>query len=291
MVRPHPLANPVFPFPDHCVPDTIKLAKVEQVTDEIVRVLSERLGQLQCNWRQYHRLSRADDEVALVEASGLSEPHLYAQIYALKDPEVPDVEFQDVWQLAMRNLKQWGDRVEFIVIGTDTTGTDETLFLVSRVAYLPMLCRAKNAAYHLLSHYIREVLGGLIGLAVILFIRARYRRFKRENQIVAKLVHESIERLVQQEHLHCVDPVQNPSNALSVTQLRDVLVIPTYASSQAARHRLWERVRKQVEQDSNIRVRMTQVKGEPHRVWEWIGAPPSMNAFTHGAAAASTLDI
>ncbi|KAJ1970979.1 inner nuclear membrane protein enriched at telomere/subtelomere region [Dimargaris xerosporica] len=291
MVRPHPLANPVFPFPDHCVPDTIKLAKVEQVTDEIVHVLSERLGQLQCNWRQYHRLSRADDEVALVEASGLSEPHLYAQIYALKDPEVPDAEFQDVWQLAMRNLKQWGDRVEFIVIGTDSTGTDETLFLVSRVAYLPMLCRAKNAAYHLLSHYIREVLGGLIGLAVILFIRARYRRFKRENQIVAKLVHESIERLVQQEHLHCVDPVQNPSNALSVTQLRDVLVISAYASSQAARHRLWERVRKQVEQDSNIRVRMTQVKGEPHRVWEWIGAPPSMNTFAQGTPAASPLEI
>ncbi|RKP33132.1 inner nuclear membrane protein MAN1, partial [Dimargaris cristalligena] len=275
MVRPHPLANPVFPFPDQCIPDTVKLAKVEQVSDEIFRVLSDRLGQLQCNWRQYNRLIRDQDEVALVEASGLSEPLLFAQIYALKEPDVSDSEFQEVWQLALRNIKQWDDRLEYVLI--ETGPDEETLFLVSRIANLPILCQVKNGVFYLLSTYLREFLGTMVALAVGLFIRARYRRYIRESQLVAELVEASFQRLVQQEHLHCIDPVQHPSNALSVTQLRDVLVTPQFATGAGARHRLWEQVRKRVEHNANVRVRMTQVKGEPHRVWEWIGTAPSFN--------------
>ncbi|KAJ1915056.1 inner nuclear membrane protein enriched at telomere/subtelomere region [Tieghemiomyces parasiticus] len=290
MLRPHPLANPVFPFPDQCIPDTVKLAKVEQVSDEIFRVLSERLGQLQCNWRQYDRFTKTQDEVSLVEAGGLPEDHLYAQVYSLKEPDVSNAEFAEVWQLALRNIKQWDDRVEYVLI--ETAPGQDTLYLISRVAHLPLRCRVKNALFHVLSTYLREVMGLLVVLTVVLFIRARYRRYVRESRLVEELVHAAVQRLVQQEHLHYVDPTQHPSNALSVTQLRDVLVTPAYAASAAARHRLWERVRKRVEHNANVRVRMTQVKGEPHRVWEWIGAAPAFGANgtnppTHGGAVGS----
>ncbi|KAJ1653002.1 inner nuclear membrane protein enriched at telomere/subtelomere region [Dispira simplex] len=278
MVRPHPMANPVFPFPEQCVPDTVKLAKVEQVCDEIQRVLSRRLGQLQCNWRQYNRLLNKQDEVAMVEASGLPEQHLYAQIHALKEPDVSDEEFLEVWNLALRNVKQWDDRIEYVLI--ETSPQKETLYLVSKVASLPWLCQVKTTGFYLLSVYQREILSALVILTVILFIRARYRRYKREAHYVQELVQASIQRLVQQEHLHIVDPKQHPSNALSVTQLRDVLVTSRYASGPTSRNRLWERVRKHVEHNSNVRVRMTQVKGEPHRVWEWIGATQPFIATT-----------
>ncbi|KAJ1960703.1 inner nuclear membrane protein enriched at telomere/subtelomere region [Dispira parvispora] len=278
MVRPHPMANPVFPFPEQCVPDTVKLAKVEQVCEEIQRVLSRRLGQLQCNWRQYNRLLKKQDEVTMVEASGLPEQHLYAQIHALKEPDVSDEEFLEVWNLALRNVKQWDDRIEYVLI--ETSPQKETLYLVSKVASLPWLCQVKTTSFYLASMYQREILSGLVILTVILFIRARYRRYKREAHHVQELVQASIQRLVQQEHLHIVDPKQHPSNALSVTQLRDVLVTSRYASGPASRNRLWERVRKHVEHNSNVRVRMTQVKGEPHRVWEWIGATQPFIATT-----------
>lgn len=72
-----------------------------------------------------------------------------------------------------------------------------------------------------------------------------------------------------QEHYHYVDPVQFPYEGIPVVHLRDLLLSEEHSAKR--RQYLWERVRRIVETNSNVRARMMEVKGEPHRVWEWVG--------------------
>ncbi|KAJ1935056.1 inner nuclear membrane protein enriched at telomere/subtelomere region, partial [Kickxella alabastrina] len=110
----------------------------------------------------------------------------------------------------------------------------------------------------------------------------------------------------RQARRHYLDPALSPSPAIPSLQLRDLLLLssgspppssngdrlaePSAQQSRSrSRHReslvaspvayydprarasVWERVRRVVERNANVRCRTTAVRGEPMRVWEWIG--------------------
>ncbi|KAJ2343846.1 inner nuclear membrane protein enriched at telomere/subtelomere region, partial [Coemansia erecta] len=97
------------------------------------------------------------------------------------------------------------------------------------------------------------------------------------------LVGSALERLQRQARRHYMDPALSPSPAIPSLQLRDLLLLAsgtppgsTTDVTQAyfdprARSSVWERVRRVVERNANVRCRTTAVRGEPMRVWEWIG--------------------
>lgn len=49
------------------------------------------------------------------------------------------------------------------------------------------------------------------------------------------------------------------------------------------RHYLWNHVRKIVESNSNVRTLSAEVRGEPHRCWEWVGYGQSSERITVGS--------
>ena len=55
---------------------------------------------------------------------------------------------------------------------------------------------------------------------------------------------------------------------LSVTHLRDELLESLPAKERSA---VWDRVKKLVEGNSNVRAGGGEVRGDFHRIWEWVG--------------------
>ncbi|KAI8319884.1 hypothetical protein GQ54DRAFT_292159 [Martensiomyces pterosporus] len=143
----------------------------------------------------------------------------------------------------------------------------------------------------------------MIFLSVVGFVASRrYAAHRAELRAADALVVSALERLKRQARRHYLDPALSPSPAIPSLQLRDLLLLssatptatppaasPLGSSSDAslealslahsgaayydprARNNVWERVRKVVERNANVRCRTTAVRGEPMRVWEWIG--------------------
>ena len=83
------------------------------------------------------------------------------------------------------------------------------------------------------------------------------------------LVNTTLDRLATQAALASEGSVGE--GFISVGQLRDDVLRSTF--SRAERERIWEGVKRIVEQNSNVRAgnREGQRTGEWSRVWEWIG--------------------
>ncbi|KAJ1795576.1 inner nuclear membrane protein enriched at telomere/subtelomere region [Coemansia sp. RSA 2599] len=131
----------------------------------------------------------------------------------------------------------------------------------------------------------------------------RYAGYRAEVRAADALVLSALERLKRQARRHYVDPAISPSPAIPSLQLRDLLLLSSASPSSTpaeggadsaggrsgyydprARASVWERVRKVVERNANVRCRTTAVRGEPMRVWEWIG-PLDDDADDEAAAA------
>lgn len=104
--------------------------------------------------------------------------------------------------------------------------------------------------------------------AAVLYIRAWYRnRAKAEAQVPA-LVDTVLERLAAQKELG-EEGVDDPW--LFLPNLRDDVLRSVH--SLAERERIWARVRRVVEMNSNVRTSQREGRsGEVGRAWEWIGS-------------------
>ncbi|PIA17189.1 hypothetical protein COEREDRAFT_80560 [Coemansia reversa NRRL 1564] len=140
----------------------------------------------------------------------------------------------------------------------------------------------------------------MIAVGVAAYIAARrYAAHRAEVVAADALVGSALHRLKRQARRHYLDPALSPSPVIPSLQLRDLLLLasstPTPASplgsplmtpirdspassaptvayfDPRARNSVWERVRSVVERNANVRCRTTAVRGEPMRVWEWIG--------------------
>ncbi len=81
----------------------------------------------------------------------------------------------------------------------------------------------------------------------------------------------ALDRLATQAALNAQDPRAYPETWISMAQLRDDILRDDFSASR--RQKLWEKVQKKVEQNSNIRPMVREGRsGDVSRVWEWIGA-------------------
>lgn len=78
-----------------------------------------------------------------------------------------------------------------------------------------------------------------------------------------------IEKLVEQEYLNRTNSLLF-SSTIPVNQLRDAL-LGDRNDKEAEKKLIWKEVTRNINKNSNIRESMTTIKGEQHRVWEWIG--------------------
>ena len=111
--------------------------------------------------------------------------------------------------------------------------------------------------------------------SILLFVAAYWTKGKfasRQIEIrrVGDLVQVALEMLRNQEMAHHTDPVTAPRAYLSSLHLRDLILQDEH--SIPARRRLWDKVQKVVEGNTNVRASMEELEGgDEGRVWRWVG--------------------
>lgn len=85
-----------------------------------------------------------------------------------------------------------------------------------------------------------------------------------------QLAGEVFDRLADHAALSTQEPGAYPDKGVSMTQLRDDVLRTEFSTSR--RQKLWERVQKKVEFNSNVRAAVrTTANGDVGRMWEWTG--------------------
>lgn len=100
-----------------------------------------------------------------------------------------------------------------------------------------------------------------------LYIWFRIRVHSRQQRRVEELVQAVLQILAEQDALNRRDPTI-PSS-ISIHQIRDALF---FKCSARQRTILWPAVCQAIGRNSNVRETVMSIKGEQHRVWEWIGS-------------------
>lgn len=112
-----------------------------------------------------------------------------------------------------------------------------------------------------------KLASGVTVLISLLWAYYKAVSFRNANQLAAPVARAVLRRLAA----HRREYPDNPY--LSVTHLRDELLESLPARERSA---VWDRVKKLVEGNSNIRAGGGEVRGDFHRTWEWVG---DFNAF------------
>jgi hypothetical protein len=112
-----------------------------------------------------------------------------------------------------------------------------------------------------------KLTGGGVILLSILWAYYKAVSFRNANQLAAPVARAVLRRLAA----HRREYPDNPY--LSITHLRDELLESLPSKERSA---VWDRVKKLVEGNSNIRAGGGEVRGDFHRTWEWVG---DFNAF------------
>lgn len=109
----------------------------------------------------------------------------------------------------------------------------------------------------------------VFGLYVYVKSSINYRHTTEEKaKTLAKI---ALDKLAVQAALHAQDPRAFPESFISMAQLRDDVLRDEFSAKRRAK--LWERVQRKVEQNSNVRPSVRESRsGDVSRVWEWVGA-------------------
>ncbi|ORX86386.1 hypothetical protein K493DRAFT_269001 [Basidiobolus meristosporus CBS 931.73] len=255
ILKANPLVSVVNPLHVKCVPDTVMLAKVDSTVELVKEILAERAGQAECDTKNSIQAEMSEVELKRLIASS---------------SRVQDGEIEEIWSSVLRDLAEQQQRVRIM---SDTNS--KQLYFLSLDPKYPLQCRLRKGFYSFLIGYLKEIGASILVVATGIYAIARYNTHFSEKELVRDLVQQVLVRLAEQENLHYADPVQHPLSAVSVVQLRDVLLRSMHNHVQ--RKHIWDKVRKIVETNSNVRSGVTEIRGEPHRVWEWVGTSISPN--------------
>ncbi|KAJ2753939.1 inner nuclear membrane protein enriched at telomere/subtelomere region, partial [Coemansia pectinata] len=250
------------------------------------------------------------DEADEVERLGVSVADLRRAVAAVRSPLLGDDDFDALFRLAVDELEKHRDSdVSHYVLeyeeeeGEGSSGVEKSFF-VARRAEQPLLCRARCLALDFMLGNLPGMLAGVGLLVVAVVVSRRMAARRAERRAADALVGSALRRLKRQARRHYLDPALSPSPAIPSLQLRDLLLLAgggagpnslpdtpelegsgpvTVYYDPRARAGVWDRVRAVVERSANVRCRTTAVRGEPMRVWEWIGPlddEEDMDAFS-----------
>ncbi|SPO19851.1 related to SRC1 - involved in sister chromatid segregation [Ustilago trichophora] len=280
-LRSHiPLANwflPLSTTAPRCYPDTQKLVLASELAQAISHMLADFKGEIVCGTQKTHATVRSLPKKVLGAEGNLTyaiaETAVKRSMSATRDARVDEDYFEQIWYMALFELTDPRSniiRTPVSINGTISEGVGETqYFLAAKQPALSLSCRSRLA---LKGWVLRARLYFFLLLSAIsgfLYLRYRLASARAETAKVALLVQAALERLQEQEYLHGRDPVLHPDDFVPLSHLRDHILAGEHKAK--ARNRLWRKVAKVVEENSNVRTRQAQKKGEWLRVWQWVG--------------------
>ncbi|KAM0256801.1 hypothetical protein ACHAQJ_004753 [Trichoderma viride] len=263
ILKSHPLSfGGLVPLPPTCEPDGEKARRVQAVADKAIEELRERRAKYECG-------ELVDDSGAKIGSPAIAEEELKSTVSRKRNKRLNSDEFEDLWVAAIGEITT---REEVIVEIATTTTSDSSGVSIrklssSSLSRLPIACAFKRSVRLGLARY-RFSIGFLMSVVLAVFyLRARYRQHLVDSAQVPALVDLVLERLANQKELGEEDL---DDSWLFLPNLRDDVLRSVHKV--AERERIWQRVKKVVEQNSNVRTGQREGRsGEVGRAWEWIG--------------------
>ncbi|KAI9285652.1 Man1-Src1p-C-terminal domain-containing protein [Umbelopsis sp. AD052] len=246
-----------IPVGEKCVPDTVKQRRAFRVENQIKHMLAVKKGQYICGDIKAEK-GETEEEVASMKVEDV-----WTELLVRKPDTISEQQLEEYWRLAMASLMTYSEReVSFLDRGDDK-------YMISRQPKLSLGCRVRLQIKDVLYRW-RFELGGLLAVVGLIgYGNYLYLQRRKDMKLVAELAGEAFVKLQDQERNHHIDPVLFPQACCAITHLRD-LILAQEPSVERRRH-LWNHVRKIVESNSNVRTLSAEVRGEPHRCWEWVG--------------------
>ncbi|KAF2728119.1 hypothetical protein EJ04DRAFT_504569 [Polyplosphaeria fusca] len=256
--KDHPLSlGGLIPLPPTCDPDTEKTRRITVVANRGVQLLRERKAQYECN--------EPDSEGKPVESPEISETELKQELSSHKRKGMSQEEFDDLFKSAVGDIV---GREEVVENAHGITG--ERTLATESLAELSLSCSIKRSLRQTLERYIWQLI-----LMVFVLGSGSYARYSissgRATEVRAKqLASDVFERLANHAAMNHQEPGAYPEPGVSMTQLRDDVLRDEFSSSR--RQKLWGKVQKKVEHNSNVRAAVRENRnGDVGRMWEWIG--------------------
>jgi len=232
----------ILPVPECCEPDPERSVREVRLAMRIIRELKARRGAAECSTS------------APVKEScfnlGLPEESFKEQLWNQHDHKTTREAWERIYEQAVDvHLKPFNEVGHCI-------DSDGHQWIMASTGDLSLGCRLKKAGYQFADNHKGKGVSLLGTIGLILYLRSLLSQKRSENEIVRELVGESL-RLLQIEH------------QFAPAHLRDLVLVDEHSS--ARRRRLWSKVEPIVEDNSNVRTRQAEQRGETLRVWEWVG--------------------
>ncbi|KAI5920003.1 Man1-Src1p-C-terminal domain-containing protein [Camillea tinctor] len=260
IIKPHPFALAgVVPLPPTCEPDGEKVRRVQSVADRAVEELRERTAKYECGG--------VDEEGAKVESPAIEEQELKQIIDRKRSKRMNNQEFEDLWGSALGEIKN-RDEVKVEVKETsDPASVPNTYLTSTSLARIPIGCTVRRTIRLRLARHRFQISLLIAALATAVWARSRLRANRAAAAQVPALVDLVLERLARQKRL---GDEELDDAWLFLPNLRDDVLRSVHSLAQ--RERIWQRVKRVVEQNSNVRTSQREGRsGEVGRAWEWIG--------------------
>ena len=246
-----------------CVLDKGKLSALEDMLSTAKKILNARLGEAQCG-----KLSSQESEALTgaqlkqILASTTSKSRIWNSSPA---------KFDEFWRLFVEEIKRASTSYGIIYREGKLSGMEPAFSLECRAR---SLCKSVGQKYK-------------VHLALFLLALAVYWKCSRllsRKKSIARLADQMIQQVfakLQLQHQQANRDHQQfsmqttPPPTLSINQLRDTLMIgagnSTLSLDQSTKKAIWDNVYKIVSSNSNVREYVSTIRGEQHKVWEWIG--------------------
>ncbi|KAH7035086.1 Man1-Src1p-C-terminal domain-containing protein [Microdochium trichocladiopsis] len=267
ILKLHPFSlGGIIPLPPTCEPDGEKVRRVQTVADKAVEELRERTAKFECG-------ELVNEEGAKVETPAIEEQELKGIINQKRSKKMSNQEFEDLWAAALGEITQREEVVVETQEARDSGGVSTRLSSTS-LARVPLTCAVKRSIRLGLARH-RLKISAVIALALtVLYARARFLSERAANAQVPALVDVVLDRLAAQKQAVIEEGYLGEESTedpwLFLPNLRDDVLRSIHSLSK--RERLWQRVIKWVEQNSNVRTGQREGRnGEVGRAWEWIG--------------------
>ncbi|KAF8507246.1 Man1-Src1p-C-terminal domain-containing protein [Gautieria morchelliformis] len=275
VLRQHPLAKiPFLPqlfdgmpglgpvaFPPSCVEDEERKRNIGRLGVALENYLALTRGHRVCVG-----LTRPAGDGGEAAQLGLQVERVHdhlKKITVIQKNLVKADEFEGLFDQAIADLQRFG----YVLMDQDSSGA--TYIAAVRI-HLDLPCKIRVVARNTWNEWKGYVFASLLLIISAYWTKGKIAARQMESRRVGDLVQVALDRLRNQELAHHTDPVSTPHIYLSSLHLRDVILQDEH--SIPARRRLWDKVEKIVEGNTNVRASVEElIGGDEGRVWRWVG--------------------
>ncbi|EGG13070.1 uncharacterized protein MELLADRAFT_86966 [Melampsora larici-populina 98AG31] len=242
-------------MPPSCLPDTDKLIKIAESANAINQVLRTRRGEVVCGMGMGGVDIATEEKTKEIKRFGITENELKQKVMNERGVE------EEIFKLALKDLIKFDE-----VISLDGWLASKNF----KSMEMGLKCRMKLGMYKLIKRF-KLILLSLISMAIgWVYLKVKLVRISEEKEKVKELVEITLSKLREESWVHHTNPSLKPNAFIASAHLRDSIL--SYEHSPIQRQKLWIKVEKIIEGNSNVRTKVTESRGESFKVWEWIGS-------------------